>query len=256
MEIETLDEARTELAALFGPDAGRVVVLTGAGISTESGIPDFRSPGGIWSRMRPIQYRDFVASEADRLEDWRRRFVMLADFERAEPNCAHLALARLACAGLIDTVVTQNIDGLHGRAGLPADRLIELHGNATHARCLDCGAPAELREQEAEAAAGRSPRCRVCDGLLKAAVVSFGQAMPEDETARAFAAAAAADLFVVIGSSLVVHPAADLPLAAARAGAELAIVNRDPTPLDRLASVVIRTPIAETFRALAQAGGT
>lgn len=246
--LSDVASAAEVLAALFR-DARRAVVFTGAGISTESGIPDFRSPGGIWSRMEPVYYDDFVASEVARLEDWRRRFEMARLFDTAMPNAAHRFIARVAGDGRVALVVTQNIDGLHGRAGTPAERLIEIHGTGAYATCLDCGRRHEIAEAKAAIdATGRSPRC-ACGGLVKAAVVSFGQAMPAEAMARASRAAAQADLFVALGSSLVVYPAASLPLIAAEAGATLVIASRAPTEQDPLADFVIRTPLAETFAA-------
>jgi NAD-dependent deacetylase len=227
--------------------ADSIVALTGAGISTESGIPDFRSPGGIWSRMTPITYQEFVASEEARLEDWRRRFQMNADFARAEPNAGHLALARLARQGRLTCLITQNIDGLHQRAAHPPESLIEIHGNATHGRCLDCREPMPLAvARDLIEQSGTSPRCG-CGGLVKAAVVSFGETVPPDLVQRAVSAARNASLFIVAGSSLVVQPAATLPLIAAESGAELAIVNRDPTPLDSVANLLLRESIGNAF---------
>lgn len=230
--------------------SSRIVALTGAGISTESGIPDFRSPGGIWTRMRPISYQDFVASEAARLEDWRRRFAMNANFAAAEPNAGHFGLARLAADGRLAAVITQNIDGLHQRAGLPPERLIEIHGNATHGSCLDCRAPMPLavvrRLIDTTAA---SPRCG-CGGWVKAAIVSFGERMPEEAMRRAAELARSAELFLVIGSSLQVQPAASLPTMAKQAGAALVILNRDATPLDGIADLLVRQPIGTAFVAL------
>lgn len=245
--ITSLPEAQDFVAQFNNGSYRNIVALTGAGISTESGIPDFRSPGGIWSKRQPVQYQDFVASEASRLEDWDRRFEMLDIFERSAPNAAHLALTRLAHDGLLTTLITQNVDGLHQRAGFPEDRLIEIHGNSTFARCLDCGGRAELEGLRAFVDAGETPRCSACGGLLKAAVVSFGQQMPEQALHRAARAAQECDLFLVLGSSLVVHPAAQLPAIAAQAGAELVILNAQETPLDSMSSTVIRTPLAETF---------
>jgi NAD-dependent deacetylase len=250
--ITSLPEAQAFVARFMDGSHHRIVALTGAGISTESGIPDFRSPGGIWSRRRPVQYRDFVADEASRLEDWDRRFEMMAFFDRAVPNAAHEALTSLARAGRLTCLITQNVDGLHQRAGFPVDRLVEIHGNSTYATCLDCGARAELEAQRDLVEAGDSPRCPDCSGLLKAAVVSFGQQMPEKELFRAAEAASACDLFLVLGSSLVVHPAAQLPAIAAERGANLVILNREETPLDSLASTVIRTPLAQTFAKFGQ----
>jgi len=245
--ITSLPEARDFVAQFANGSYRRIVALTGAGISTDSGIPDFRSPGGIWSKRQPVQYQDFVASETSRLEDWDRRFEMLDIFARSDPNEAHLALSSLARAGRLTCLVTQNVDGLHKRAGFPQERLIEIHGNSTFALCLDCGRRAELEDQRSMVEAGESPRCQHCSGLLKAAVVSFGQTMPEEDLYRAAEAAADCDLFLVLGSSLVAHPAAQLPVVAVRSGAELVILNREETPLDSLASTVIRTPLAQTF---------
>lgn len=241
--------AADALAAAFR-SARRAVVFTGAGISTESGIPDFRSPGGVWSRMEPILYDDFIRSEAARLEDWRRRFEMAKLFAQAEPNAAHRVVARLAREGRVALVVTQNIDGLHGRAGTPAEHLVEIHGTGAHATCLSCGARHEIAwAEETIAATGAAPRCG-CGGLVKAAVISFGQAMPQAAMAQATAASAAADLFVALGSSLVVYPAASLPIIAKESGARLVIASRAPTEQDPLADLVLRTPIAATFAPL------
>ncbi|TYC65908.1 NAD-dependent deacetylase [Stappia sp. BW2] len=245
--IDTLPEAQRFVAQFKVGSYRRIVALTGAGISTESGIPDFRSPGGIWSQRQPVQYQDFVDDENSRLEDWDRRFEMMDYFARAEPNAAHLALTNLARAGKLTCLITQNVDGLHQRAGFPEDLLVEIHGNSTYATCLFCGARADLESQKPAVEIGRSPRCSRCDGLLKAAVISFGQQMPELELQRAAEAAADCDLFLVLGSSLVVHPAAQLPAIAVRAGAELVILNGQETPLDSYASTVVRTPLAQTF---------
>jgi NAD-dependent deacetylase len=248
-QIDDLASARAALRDVFS-GGGRIVILTGAGVSTESGIPDYRSPGGIWSRMAPVQYADFMQDKAQRLEDWRRRFIFHDDFTRAEPNAAHLAMARQAQAGRVSLVITQNIDGLHQRAGLPDEKLVELHGNGTYASCLSCGLRADLMAQKEMADAGRSPRCPACGGLLKAAVVSFGQPMPEEPWLRAVNAARRSDVFLVVGSSLQVYPAARLPEIAADSGAEMMIVNQQPGPLDELASLLIRTPAAATFEVL------
>jgi NAD-dependent deacetylase len=237
------------LSRIIG-EAERLVVLTGAGISTESGIPDFRSPGGIWMRMKPITYGEFVASEAARLEDWRRRFVMNASFAAASPNAGHYGLAKLAENGRLRALVTQNIDGLHQRAGLPPERMIEIHGNATHGRCLDCSAPMSLTAvRQMIDRTGASPRC-ACGGPVKAAIISFGERMPADDLGRACKLASEADLFLVIGSSLRVQPANALPSIARRSGADLVIINRDPTPLDNDAALLVRQPIGAVFEGL------
>lgn len=238
------------LADLIGA-AHRVVIFTGAGISTESGIPDFRSPNGLWTKMKPIYFDDFVSSEDARLQDWRRRFTFNRQVAAAEPNGAHKAIARLVAGGKVTAVITQNIDGLHQRAGVPSEHIIEIHGNATHATCLDCDQPHGLAEMEAEIArTGRAPVCRACGGLVKAAVISFGQAMPVRAMMRAEDAIQRSDLFLAVGSSLQVQPAASLPMAAKYSGANLVIVNREPTPLDGIADHVLRGSIGQVFSAV------
>lgn len=230
--------------------AESVVIFTGAGISTESGIPDFRGPNGLWTKITPIYYDEFVASETARREDWKRRFAFRDQIAAVEPNVAHHAIARLVAEGKVSAVITQNIDGLHQRAGVPDDRLIELHGNATFATCLDCGTRMELDAAEAAiAASGHAPRC-ACGGLIKAAVISFGQAMPSREMSRAEEAIQQADLFVAVGSSLTVQPAATLPMIAKYEGARLIVVNAEPTPLDGLADRVLRGSIGVVFSGL------
>jgi NAD-dependent deacetylase len=242
-------EAVAALAGMLGA-ARRAVVFTGAGISTESGIPDFRSPGGIWTQMAPIDFDDFLASEAARRETWRRRFAMDATLRAARPNRGHRAVAELVRRGAVSAVITQNIDGLHQASGVPDDKIIELHGNTTYAACLDCGARHELDDiRRAFEAEGEAPRCARCRGFVKTATISFGQAMPEAPMRRAQVERLAADLFSVLGSSLVVYPAAGFPELAKRNGAALAIVNREPTGLDRLADFVLHRPIGETLGA-------
>ena len=234
--------------------ARHAVVFTGAGISTESGIPDFRSPGGVWSRMRPITYDEFVGSEAMRREAWNRVFSGVTKWVGAKPNAGHLAVASLVAAGKMSSVITQNVDNLHQDSGVPADRVIELHGNATYARCLDCGLRHELAVLEQSfLGRGEIPACRDCAGLVKTATVSFGQAMPREAMARAEAETLASDLFVVLGSSLSVYPAAGFPLVAKRNGARLAIVNREPTDQDGSADVVIHEGIGAVMSAVAAA---
>ena len=224
----------------FIADARRAVVFTGAGISTESGIPDFRSPGGVWSRMRPIMFDEFVGSEAKRREAWQRAFSGVAGWVGAAPNEGHRAVARLVTRGTVTAVITQNVDNLHQESGVPAAQVIELHGNASYATCLDCGLRHEL-EVLKQSFLGRDeiPACRDCGGLVKTATISFGQAMPLDAMARAEAATLECDLFIVLGSSLVVYPAAGFPVLAKTHGARLAIVNREPTPHDALADIVL-----------------
>jgi NAD-dependent deacetylase len=232
----------TSRAALGGmiAEASRILVFSGAGISTESGVPDFRSPGGVWSRMKPIYFQDFVASEARRREAWTRAFSGAAGWTGAKPNAGHLAVARLVDAGRCFVVITQNVDNLHQDSGVPPDKVIELHGNASYATCLECGLRHELADLRAPFfEAGVIPACRACGAIVKTATISFGQPMPQIAMARAEAAAGDCDLFLVLGSSLVVYPAAALPLEARRAGARLAIVNREPTDHDPFADLVL-----------------
>jgi NAD-dependent deacetylase len=229
--------------------AARIVPFTGAGISTECGIPDFRSPGGIWTKMAPIQFDDFLASQEMRAESWRRRFAMQDQFGQAKPGRGHLALAALYKAGKVPGLVTQNIDNLHQVSGIAPDDVVELHGNTTYATCLDCAARYELDwvRQHFEASGGRAPDCPGCRGYIKTATVSFGQAMPEGAMQRAQHLTLACDLFLAIGSSLVVWPAAGFPLMAKRNGASLVIINRDPTEFDEIADLVVRDDIGTTL---------
>ena len=234
---------RNQLARMI-ENARRMVVFTGAGMSTESGIPDFRSPGGVWSRMKPIYFQDFVASEERRREAWTRTFSGAAGWVGARPNAGHLAIARLVKQGKVGVVITQNVDNLHQDSGVPEDRVIELHGNAGYAKCLRCGERHELAELKGPfLERGLIPACRACGGIVKTATISFGQPMPAEAMARAEAAALACDLFLVLGSSLVVFPAAGLPLTAKGNGAALAIVNRDPTDQDAFADLVLHDEI-------------
>lgn len=229
-------------------DARVVVPFTGAGISTECGIPDFRSPGGLWTRAKPIEFGDFLASQEMRDEAWRRRFLMQEQFGTARPGRGHRALASLHRAGKVPGVITQNIDNLHQDAGVPADAVIELHGNTTYATCLDCARRYELDwvRQRYEATGGHAPDC-ACGGYIKTATVSFGQSMPENEMRRAATLAQACDLFIAIGSSLVVWPAAGFPLRAKQSGACVVILNREPTDFDEIADLVIRHDIGDVL---------
>ena len=226
----------------------RALFFTGAGISTESGIPDFRSPGGIWSRMQPIYFQEFVASEEKRGEAWRRRFDNRDGWVGAQPNSGHRAVARLIARGKASAVITQNVDNLHQASGVPEDKVIELHGNATYARCLGCSLRIELADIEREfQASGTVGPCKACGGIVKSATISFGQQMPLLPMQRALDETMACDLFIVLGSSLSVFPAADFPLRAKRQGAALVIVNRDPTEMDELADLVIHAGIGATL---------
>ena len=225
--------------------ATTVVPFTGAGISTECGIPDFRSPGGIWTKMRPIDFGEFMTSQEARDESWRRRFAMEEQFGGAKPGRGHRALASLYKTGKIPGIITQNIDNLHQLSGFAAQDVIELHGNTTYASCLDCGKRYELGwvKQSLAQSGGRAPECTVCDGYIKTATVSFGQAMPEEAMRRAQELTDACDLFLAIGSSLVVWPAAGFPLGAKRNGARLVIINRDETDFDSMADLVVHDDI-------------
>lgn len=235
-----LSEAVGRLASLLA-GAERIVAFTGAGMSTESGIPDFRSPGGIWDRFAPIQYQDFLASAEARRETWRRGLQTFPVVAAARPNPAHLALVELERRGQLQAIVTQNIDGLHLAAGHPPERVIELHGNAHGVRCLTCDTLSERDAVHARVLAGEvEPPCTDCGGILKPTTVSFGEPMPRRPLVRAEALMRACDLVLVVGSTLVVHPAAGLPALAVRSGARLAILNQTPTPLDDQATVVVR----------------
>jgi len=245
--------SRAALARLIA-DAQRLVVFTGAGISTESGIPDFRSPGGVWSKMQPIYFQDFVGDPAKRREAWERAFSGRAGWVGREPNAGHEAVARLVAQGKVIAVITQNVDNLHQASGVPDDKIVELHGNASYATCLECGERHELEDLKAGfQKAGEIPYCRRCGGLVKTATVSFGQPMPAEPMARAEAATLSCDAFLVLGSSLVVYPAAGFPLLAKRNGAKLAIVNREPTDLDGYADLVLHDEIGPAMTAAAPA---
>jgi NAD-dependent deacetylase len=234
---------RAELARMI-EDARRMVVFTGAGISTESGIPDFRSPGGVWSKMKPIQFPDFVAREDMRREAWTRVFNGSAGWTGRAPNAGHDAVARLVASGKAMSVITQNVDNLHQDSGIPDERIIELHGNASYATCLSCALRHELHHlRPGFVERGEIPACRSCGGIVKTATVSFGQPMPQDQMERAEEETLACDLFLVLGSSLVVFPAAGFPLLAKRNGAMLAIVNREATDMDRYADLVLHDEI-------------
>jgi NAD-dependent deacetylase len=221
-----------------------VAGFTGAGISTESGVPDFRSPNSPWMRHKPLPYKLFLQSADARREAWRRKFALDDLYGDACPNQGHLGIASLVASGRMPAVITQNIDGLHQASGISEHQVIELHGNATYAKCLVCGRRHELDWVRSHMeTTGDPPDCKDCGGVLKSATISFGQTMPAEAMRQARALAASCDLFLVIGSSLVVYPAAAFPLFAKENGARLVIVNRDPTPLDKAADLVIRAEI-------------
>lgn len=224
-------------------EANRVMVFTGAGISTESGIPDFRSPGGVWSKMQPIYFQDFIASREARREHWNRVFNRTAGWTGASPNAGHHAVAELVRRGKVSSVVTQNVDNLHQDSGIPENQVIEVHGNASYAKCLQCGKRYEYEDLRPRWEADEDITCVFCTGLVKSATISFGQAMPEAEMARASEEAQKCDLCLVLGSSLVVYPAAAIPQEAKRSGGRLAIVNREETDQDPFADLVLHTDI-------------
>jgi NAD-dependent deacetylase len=229
-------------------DSERIVAFTGAGISTESGIPDFRSPGGVWTRYDPqdFTFSRYVGSAEVRERSWQMRRDLLA--EAPAPNAGHRALARLVEQGKMTAIITQNVDGLHQRSGVPDSKIIELHGNTTYASCLDCGQRYELDPiKHAFQAHGTLPICEKCEGIVKTATISFGQAMPEIQMARAQDETQQCDLFIVLGSSLVVYPAAGFPRIAKRRGASLVILNRDPTDQDDDADLVVHGEIGPTM---------
>jgi NAD-dependent deacetylase len=249
------DQGRIEQLGGMIKGCRRGVVFTGAGISTESGIPDFRSPGGIWTKYRPIQFQEFVRSEEMRRESWRRKFATDRLLSDARPNAGHRAIAALVKRGKVSSVITQNVDGLHQASGVPEGKVIELHGNATYAVCLDCGRRYELEPIRKGFEADETlPVCEQCGGMVKTATISFGQPMPADAMERAELEARKCDLFLAIGSSLVVYPAAGFPELAKRNGARLVILNREPTELDGIADLVLNAEIGPTLSAVVGPG--
>lgn len=226
-----------------------VVAFTGAGVSTESGIPDFRSPDGVWAKNRTVEFDEFLRSGEARYEYWRQKSIAHSEFVRAEPNVTHRVLADWERTGLLRGVITQNIDGLHSLAG--SGRVLELHGTARRVGCLDCGLRDDVDAWVAQfCESDRVPDCPECGGRLKHATVSFGQSLPENALNAAVDWARECRLMLALGSSLVVHPAASIPALAAQSGARLVIINRDPTPLDHLAELVIRKPLGQVFETL------
>ena len=253
MDRDQIEDATQEIARWLS-GAKTAVAFTGAGVSTESGIPDFRSPQGIWARSTPVEFSEFLRSPEARYEYWRQKAEGHQEIASAQPNIAHRALAGWEAAGRLRGVITQNIDGLHTVAG--SRRVLELHGTAREVGCLTCG---ERYDAESMVQAFRTsncvPECPACRGLLKHATVSFGQQLPEQVLGEAVQWSCEADLFLVLGSSLVVTPAADLPLLASRNGARLVIVNRDPTPLNRMADVVVHDGIGDVVTRIVAAMG-
>ncbi len=244
-----MDQDLEDFARLIDA-ADRIVLFTGAGISTESGIPDFRSPGGIWTKQTPIDFSDFMRSGEARRESWRRRFAMEPILRQATPNRGHRAVAELIRIGKAAAVITQNIDGLHQDSGIPDDKVIELHGNTTYAHCLECATRYEIEALRVDFESDRIvPHC-ACGGWVKTATISFGQSMPINEMRRAEKETLLADLFIVIGSSLVVYPAAAFPELAKRNRAGLVILNLQQTALDDVADLVLNRSIGDTLGAV------
>jgi len=234
-------------------EGGRNIVFTGAGISTESGIPDYRSQGGIWDKFQPVYFDEFMSSRQSREEYWRRWVELYGGLLRARPNPAHTAVARLCEDGLVDAVITQNVDGLHQESGVSAERVIELHGNTRRIRCMHCRRVAATDDVWARLAAGdTAPEC-TCGGYLKPDTISFGQAMPGPEVERAVGLSRSSDFFMVVGSTLLVQPAAHMPYHAKNNGAFLAIVNLSETPCDQLCDVLVREPAGAVLPAIADA---
>lgn len=242
----TMDQDLKRFSDLIGV-ADRIVLFTGAGISTESGIPDFRSPGGVWTKQTPIDFSDFIRSDDARRETWRRRFAMEPVLRKATPNRGHRAVAELIRTGKASVVITQNIDGLHQDSGIPDDKVIELHGNTTYAHCLDCGTRYEIEALRVDFESDRIVRHCACGGWVKTATISFGQSMPINEMRRAENETLLADLFITIGSSLVVYPAAGFPEQAKRNGSALVILNLQQTGLDEVADLVLNRSIGDTL---------
>jgi NAD-dependent deacetylase len=243
--LDTLAQKAAELIIA----AKKLVVFTGAGISTESGIPDFRSPGGIWSRFDPedFTYQKFTTDVEARRKQWR----MLGEGHlttEAQPNLAHYAIAELDRLGKLDCVITQNVDNLHHKAGVPAEKIFELHGNVQWAVCLSCGRRYPFEQIKARLEGGEEiPECEACQGMLKPDAVLFGEALPQDVLEEASQRSSDCDLFIVVGSTLVVYPAAYMPVYAVRGGAKLIIVNLSDTPLDAQAAVLIRAKAGEAM---------
>jgi NAD-dependent deacetylase len=239
-EDDGILRARDAIAA-FIASCDRLVIFTGAGISTEVGVPDFRSPGSPWLTHKPVPFQDYIDSAEARIEAWRRKFAMDDIYRHFGPGATHQFIAEGVARGQVSAVVTQNIDNLHQRSGIADDKIIELHGNGSYARCMQCERRHEIPAIRTHFDQhGYPPVCDDCGGIVKSATISFGQKMPTEALRRAREAMIRADGVIVLGSSLVVRPAADLPLMAKEGGARLLIVNREKTPLDSLAECVIR----------------
>ena len=229
-------------------EAKNIVIFTGAGISTESGIPDFRGPQGVWKTNTPIYFQDFIGSEEVRKESWKRKFSGQDIIKKANPNIGHLAVAEIINEHESAYLITQNVDNLHQDAGVPDDKITEIHGNASYASCLDCGIRYELKPIKKNFLENETvPYCDSCGGIIKTATISFGQSMPEEGMQMAQRKTLGCDLFITIGTSLVVYPAAGFPKLAKEIGANLIIVNNEPTDFDPIADLVIHEQIGKVF---------
>ena len=228
-------------------ESKKIVFFTGAGISTNSGIPDFRGPKGVWKTSTPIYFQDFLESKEKRIESWQRKFGNELSIDSAIPNHGHSKIAEIM--NKKDSfLITQNVDNLHQDSGVAEEKISELHGNATYAKCLDCQKRYELIDLKSEfLKTNEPPLCKKCGGIIKTATISFGQSMPEDEMISSQKAAIKCDLFVCIGTSLAVFPAADIPILAKETGAKLVIINNEPTQMDHLADLVINRDISEVL---------
>jgi NAD-dependent deacetylase len=242
-----MQEAISKIARKI-KQGGKNIVFTGAGISTESGIPDYRSQGGIWDKFRPVYFDEFMSSKDSREEYWRRWVALYQGIVEAQPNAAHMALARLEKMGLLQAVITQNIDGLHQASGLTEENIIELHGNTRRIRCMSCRRITPIADVQQRLAAGdMAPECE-CGGFLKPDTISFGQAMPVAEVEKAAALSQACNFFLVVGSTLLVQPAAHMPIYAKNGGAFLAIIILSDTPCDDMCNVLIRGKAGEVLQ--------
>jgi len=249
-ELETLTDKVSDLII----NAIRIVVFTGAGISTESGIPDFRSPGGLWDRFDPddFTYQKFVSDPNSRRKQWQmlREGLLTGS---AKPNPAHYAIAELDRLGKLDCVITQNVDNLHQKAGVPAEKVFELHGNMQWVICLSCRRRYPFDQIKARLDKGEeTPDCEVCHGILKPDAVLFGESLPEETLKEATFHSYECDLFIVIGSTLVIYPAAYMPIYATSAGAKLVIINLSSTPMDQQATALIKAKAGETMSRVIQ----
>ena len=231
-------------------EGGKNIVFTGAGISTESGIPDYRSKGGLWDKFRPVYFDEFMSSKEARIEYWRRKSELYEDLVNAQPNPAHRSVAEMYTMGLLEAVITQNIDGLHQVSGLSEDTVVELHGNTLRVRCMSCNKTGPVHDVQKRIDAGDpAPECE-CGGYLKPDTISFGQSMPQKEVLKAQELSESCDFFMVIGSTLLVQPASLMPGYAKQNNAFLAIVNLSETPYDDMCDVLIREKAGNVLQSI------